>query len=127
MKAVRSFLPLVLMAGALVAQSIPAQPVLSVVVGPAVEFTLTHANSPFGAAVVLSFAPDQTHWFQGLPPILSDFVVLGVAYVDNRFVIAVPHAQLPSGVLLYGQGIVYDGNLLSTPVAEFVVEFNQPK
>ena len=103
MKPVLTMLPSALLSGVLAAQALAPMPRLTVDVGAEVVFTVAHANQPFFAAVGVSLTPGQRHWFQGLPPILDDVVVLGVGFVDHEFVVRVPQARLPILPSLYSQ------------------------
>jgi hypothetical protein len=118
---------LLLLSGALAAQS-PGAPTLSIeAVGPSLQFTVAGPEAPFLGGVLLSLSPTLTHYFQGLPPLLSDFVVVGVGFADKEYSVQVLQQQLPAGIQLYAQGVVADGvSLLSTEVAAFVLDASFP-
>jgi len=134
MKPARSFFSLLLLSGSLAAQSVASSPTLSIApVGPMLEFTVAGPEAPFLGAVILSLSPAVSHYYQGLPPILSDFVVLGVGLAaDDRraYSVAVLEYQLPPGILLHAQGLLAGRvGLQATAVLEFVLDasFPEPK
>ena len=131
MKPALSLFSLLLISGALAAQSMAAAPKLSIApVGASLEFSVAGPEAPFFGAVLLSLSPSVSHYFHGLPPILSDFAVLGVGFADperNTYSVAVLEYRLPPGILLYAQGLVADGvGLQSTPVVEIVIDGSAP-
>jgi len=129
MKPARSFLSLLVLSGALAAQS--TDPKLTIApVGPLLEFSVAGPTAPFLGAVILSFSPAVSHYFQGLPPILTDFAVLGVGFADpdrNAYAVAIPEYLLPPGILMYVQGLAANEvSILSTPVVELVLDGSLP-
>jgi hypothetical protein len=127
MKPAHSILSLLLLSVPLAAQA-PAAPTLSIeAVGPAMQFSVAGPKAPFLGGVLLSLSPTLTHYFVGLPPLLSDFVVLGVGIADLQFSVQVMQHQLPAGILIYAQGVVADGvDVLATEVASFVLDASFP-
>ena len=124
----RSLFSLLLLSGALAAQSLTAPTLKIAAVGPALQFTVAGPEAPFLGGVLLSLSPTLTHYFQGLPPLLSDFVVLGVGFAEKEYSVQVLQHQLPAGILIYAQGVVADGvSVLSTEVAEFVLDASFPE
>jgi len=128
MNPARSLFSLLLLSAALAAQS-PGAPTLKIAaVGPSLQFTVAGPEAPFLGGVVLSLSPTLTHYFQGLPPLLSDFVVVGVGFADKEYSVQVLQHQLPAGILLHAQGVVADGvSVLSTEVAAFVLDASFPE
>lgn len=127
MKPAHSILSLLLLSLPLSAQSLTA-PTLSIEpVGPALQFSVAGPEEPFLGGVLLSLSPDLTHYFVGLPPLLSDFVVLGVGFADEQYSVQVLQHQLPAGILLHAQGLVADGvAIYSTEVVSFVLDASFP-
>jgi hypothetical protein len=94
---------------------------------PQVEFHVTAPSDPFLGAVILSLSPDLTHYFTGLPPILSDFVVLGVGAGKGEYVVSVPMLSLPPGILIYAQGLAADSSgIYSSNVGSLVLDAGLP-
>lgn len=128
MNPARLVFSLLLMSGTLAAQSIAA-PTLSIEpVGPALQFTVSGPQTPFFGGVLLSLSPTLSHYFQGLPPLLSDFVVLGVGFAEKDYSVKVLEHLLPPGIMLYAQGVVADEvSIQSTAVVEFVLDASFPE
>jgi hypothetical protein len=128
MNPARSLFSLLLLSAALAAQS-PGGPSLKIAaIGPALQFTVGGPEAPFLGGVLLSLSPQLTHYFHLLPPLLSDFVVLGVGFAEEEYSVQVPESQLPAGILLYAQGVVADGvSVLSTEVVQFVLDESFPR
>jgi hypothetical protein len=94
---------------------------------PQVEFHVTAPRDPFLGAVILSLSPDLTHYFTGLPPILGNFVVLGVGAGKGEYVVTVPMLSLPPGILIYAQGVAADGSgIYSSAVRSLVLDAGVP-
>jgi hypothetical protein len=122
MKPACSFLSLVCASGLLAAQS-QSSPVLGIEVEPStVSFHVSGMEGVFLGGVIVSLSPDLMHYFQGLPPMLADFAVLGVGAAFERYSIAVPRRTLPSGIEIHVQGLVADVEILSTEVATLVLD-----
>ncbi len=126
MKPAGSFLPALLLAGPLLAQT--PEPVLEVQVGDPVAFTVTGPDTPFLGAVIVSLSPALAHWFQGLPPLLTDFAVLGAGAAEGQYAVTVPRDRLPAGTKLHAQGVVAAEatGVLSTAVVTFVLDARSP-
>ena len=78
MKPARSFFSLILLSSALAAQAEP-YPRLVVEFAPLVmNFHVKSLPETFVGAVIVSLVADQVHFFEGLPPLLVDFSVVGV-------------------------------------------------
>jgi len=88
-----------------------------------VQFTLKTDPTPALGAVIVSFSPDLSHYFTGLPPILTDFVVLSVDVLDPAMVLRLPEQAFPPGILIYTQGLVAAADGISASgVARFVLD-----
>jgi hypothetical protein len=88
-----------------------------------VQFTLKTDTTPALGAVIVSFSPDLTHYFVGLPPILTDFAVLSVDVLAPDMVLRLPEHAFPPGILIYTQGVVAAENGVSaSKVARFVLD-----
>jgi len=119
-----------LCAGALLAPSATAQspidgvqPMLSISAGPnVVSLGVSGPQSPFVGAVILSLSGNLTHYFQGLPPLLTDFAVLGVGAAAETYKATIPVANVPPGLLIYAQGVVLQDVVLATDVGSFVLD-----
>lgn len=95
--------------------------------GQEVQFRVAGPENPFLGAVLLSLDGSLTHYFQGLPPILSTFVVLGIGEAQDEYKVSVPQSALPPGVMLYAQGLAADGkNIWSTQVRDLVLDVTAP-
>jgi hypothetical protein len=88
-----------------------------------VQFTLKTDTTPALGAVIVSFSPELTHYFVGLPPILTDFAVLSVDVLAPAMVLRLPERSFPPGILIYTQGIVAatDG-ISASELASFVLD-----
>ena len=94
---------------------------------PKVEFHVSGPAEPFLGAVILSLSPDETHYFVGLPPILTDFVVLGVGAAKSEYVVSVPMLSLPPGILIYAQGLTFDSQgVHSSALGSLVLDAGVP-
>lgn len=90
---------------------------------PVVTFRVAGPEVPFVGGVLLSLAPDLTHYFVGLPPMLTDHVVLGIAYGEDEIALTAPREALPIVVPIYAQGVVFDGTAIqATEVAVMKLE-----
>ena len=129
MKPAHSFFSLLLLSGLLAAQSLAAGPTLSMAaVGSSLEFSVAGPEGPFLGGVILSLSPQLSYYYQGLPPILSDFVVLGVGIAEKEYSVQVLEHLLPPGMMLYAQGLVADGiSIQSSEVLEFVLDASYPE
>lgn len=79
-------------------------------------------GSPFFAAVLVSLSPTLTNYFVGLPPLLTDFAVLGIGIGDDSFRLDLAFETFPPGVLIFGQGVIADGPMvLSTKVESLIL------
>lgn len=130
MKPAHSLFSLLCVGGALLAQSSPSDgvtPMLSVDVGPrVVSLGVSGPQSPFVAAVIVSLSPDLTHYLQGLPPLLSDFAVLGVGLADEVYKASIDTAIVPPGLRIHVQGVVLQDPILATDVGSFVLDAQGP-
>ncbi len=124
----RSFLSLLVvsaLSSALAAQAAPRspEPVLDIVLKPGVaQFHVAGPEGVFLGGVILSLSPDLVHYFQGLPPLLADFVVLGVGAAYEEYVVSVPQRALPPGIMIYAQGVIADVAIQSTAVGSLVLD-----
>ncbi len=131
MKPAHSFLSLLLLSSMLAAP-VPAQgsehapapqPVLTIDLQQgAAAFHVAGPKGVFLGGVILSLSGDVVHYFQGLPPLLADFVVLGVGAAYGEYVITIPQSSLPAGVLIHAQGVVADLVIQSTDVASLSID-----
>ena len=126
MKPARSLLSLLLLSASLVAQDMKGPNLSIEAAGADMRFTVAGLEAPFLGGVVLSLSSDLVNYFQGLPPLLSDFVVLGVGFAnsDHEFSVQVPQHSLPAGILIYAQGLSADKNagVLASDVGSFVLD-----
>jgi len=78
---------------------------------------VTVDDSPeFFAAVLLSASPEQAHYLVNLPPLLADFVVLGIGQARGGQVrIVGPQGNHPA-LTIYGQAVVFDEALDASEV-----------
>lgn len=103
-------------------------PALSIDLQPErVEFAVSGLDGVFLGGVILSLQPDLVHYFEGLPPLLADFVVLGVGVAHDEYRIGVPVVALPPGLQIYAQGVVADVVIESTAVGSFVLDAMAPR
>lgn len=130
MKPALSHFSLFLLSSVLAAQS-PAHvpvPELDIVLAPSVvEFHVSGPEGVFLGGVILSLSPDLVHYFHGLPPLLADFVVLGVGAAHGEYVVSVRQRALPPGIQIYAQGVIADLELQSTEVGSLVLDAKGPK
>jgi hypothetical protein len=130
MKPARSLFSLILLSGALAAQSVNAPPRLVIEFAPlAMNFHVKSLQEPFVGAVILSLNIDQVHYFDGLPPLLVDFAVAGVGLSapGGIFSCSVAESLLPPGMTIYAQGLTFDGAVFdSTRVKDFVLDVTVP-
>lgn len=86
-------------------------------------FTVTGADAPFFGGVIASLNPQLHHYLHLLPPLLTDFVVLGVGEAAREYVVTLDARVVPAGVTFYAQGLVFDGvGICGSPVRDFVVD-----
>lgn len=129
MKPARSFFSLMLLSGALAAQ-VNSPPTLAVEFAPlAMNFHVKRLPEPFVGAVILSLTPDLVHYFEGLPPLLMDFTVVdvGLSAPGGIFSCSVAERLLPPGMMIYAQGLTFDGAVFeATRPREFVLDVTVP-
>lgn len=90
------------------ARAIPSEPALDL------------AGSP--AALVLSMSPSLTHFFNGLPPLLTDGFVLQVGALDEQGKMYVSRyaAEFPAGRTIYAQAVMLvGGQILASDLGKF--------
>jgi hypothetical protein len=95
-----------------------------------VEFRVTGAATEYLGAVLLSLDPTLTHSFQGLPPILTNFIVLGVGptAAGKDFIVSVRESMLSAGILYHAQGLLAGGaGVRATPVRDLVLDVTVPQ
>lgn len=119
-----------LLSGLLTAQREIPTPDLRIQIEPErVDFHLAGPGQDFVGAILLSLDSTQTHYLQGLPPILSNFAVLaiGAAKGYGEIVITVPDSRFQPGIMFYAQGLTLDGfNIMATPVRDLVLDAGPP-
>jgi hypothetical protein len=94
-----------------------------------VIFNVSGPEEPFLGAILGSLEPEMTQFFEGVPPLLSNFVVLDVGFGDGivGYTAVFPELMLPPGVLIYVQGITIDSaGLDATAVDTFVLDVTVP-
>ena len=87
-----------------------------------VEVSVGGHDQIFIGAVIGSLSRDVSHYLTGLPPLLSNHVVIGVGigYPDGGYAVSIPESALPAGVPIYAQGVTLtEPGLSSTDVASF--------
>ena len=96
--------------------------------GPQVEFRVTRGDQIFLGGVIASLSPQMTHYFTGLPPLLTDSILLGagVGYPDGGFSVYVAPSLLPAGVTVYGQGVTLTEGIEASPVETFTLAVAKP-
>jgi hypothetical protein len=114
-------------AAPLAAQTPLPQPDLQVLFrADSVVFRVTQeVEQPFLGVVIAALDPQLTHYLTALPPLLTDFVVLGygVGEGPSGYQLPIRAALFPSGVMLYAQGVVIDpAAVLASPVRDFVLD-----
>ena len=69
-----------------------------------------HGATPkFFGVVLLSTSPNQTHYLTGLPPFLSDFVVLCAGFATGQDLeLKAPIPATKEAWKLYGQAVLFD-------------------
>ncbi|MEO6594511.1 MAG: hypothetical protein ABIP94_07145 [Planctomycetota bacterium] len=127
MKPALPFLSLILLAsGSVEAQS----PDLTVQLVPyAIEYRVSGPTEPFFAAVILSLSPKLAPYAHGVPPLLTDFAILGIGIgnTDAGVLLAQAEQGLPAGIFIYAQGVTLDGaGFGATPVRDFVLDVTVP-
>jgi hypothetical protein len=128
MKPARSFFSLVVLSGALAAQSVQP-PKFAIEFAPyLVNLHVGSVHDTFLGVAILSFSPDLAHYFQGLPPLLGDHVVAGFGLGEGgSYVCSVSEFLLPPGLFIYAQGVTFDGAVFeATPVRSFVLDVTVP-
>ncbi|MGK0154466.1 MAG: hypothetical protein ACI9SE_001418 [Neolewinella sp.] len=107
----------------------PASPELSIgFVGADVEFRVEHGDQIFLGGIIASVGPEMTHYLKGLPPLLSNHVVLGagVGYPDGGFAVQFTREQLPPGVTVYAQGVTLTKGIQASDVETFTMAVVMP-
>ncbi len=90
---------------------------------PIVTFRVAGPEVPFVGGVLLSLAPDLTHYLVDLPPLLTHHVVLGFAFGEDEIALTAFREALPIVVPIYAQGVVFDGAAIqATEVAMMKLE-----
>lgn len=89
---------------------VAGDPELAITIQPAaLEFHVSGPQSPYLAGVVLSLNPAVCVYFQGLPPLLCDFAVLGVGIGSGGdYAVDLATAAVPPGILIHAQGVIAD-------------------
>ena len=95
----------------------------------AVQFAVDGPEAPFVAGVLLSLSSDLAHYYDGLPPLLVDHVIAGVGFVEmGRYELSLPDTALPPGVMIFAQGVTFDGGAFAaSTVADFVLDASGEK
>jgi hypothetical protein len=128
MKPARLLFSLIVLSGALAAQAVD-QPKLSIRFRPfLVDFTITSPHETFVGATLLSLTPNLVHYFDALPPLLGEHVVLDVGIGQgHQYSSAVSEFLLPPGTFIYAQGVTFDGARFdATKVGDFVLDVTVP-
>lgn len=96
-----------------------ASPSLSIAqANQVVRFELS-MRGDFMGAVLLSTSSDKKAPWDGLPEILVDHVVIGVAKAHDSFAIELKAGVFPEGLRIFAQGLVADGtNVQATSLLE---------
>ncbi|HEX5054157.1 MAG TPA: hypothetical protein VFZ65_20430 [Planctomycetota bacterium] len=78
----------------------------------AITYAISNADETFLGAVILSLSPKMTPYAPGLPPTLTDFVLLGACFgkAGSTCVFTQPKKFVPPGVHIWAQGLVLDVN-----------------
>ncbi|MBL8733224.1 MAG: hypothetical protein JNN13_12705 [Planctomycetes bacterium] len=95
----------------------------------AMAFHVSGPEAPYVGAVIGSLAPDLAHYFQGLPPLLADFVLLDLGLGDAAagYTAVLPQSVFPAGVTIYVQGVTLTGRgLEASAVHDFVLDVTVP-
>lgn len=90
---------------------------------------VTGPSPDFLGAVIVSDREELTHFLVVLPPLLSNFVILGVGQAQNGSLdLVVPHGPLPPVELkIFAQGVTLDaGVLASSDVQTLIMPDGQP-
>jgi hypothetical protein len=105
-------------------------PELTIGIGSGIAtFTVESGQPLYLGAAIASLSPELVHYLVDLPPLLSDFVVLGIGIgtAEEPYVCTVPERAFPAGIMLYAQGVTIDlPTILSSPVHEFVLDVTVP-
>lgn len=107
----------------------PASPKLSIgFAGADVEFRVEHGDQMFLGGIIASLGSEMTHYVTGLPPLLSNHVVLGagVGYPDGGFAVQLTREQLPPGVAVYTQGVTLTKGIQASDVQAFTFAVVMP-
>ena len=99
-----------------------AGPVLAIANAPnAIVATITDASPDFLGAVIASDSDRLTHYLAVVPPLLSDFVILGIGQAQNgSLTLVVPHMAAAVDLEIFAQGVTLD--LDSMQLASSAVE-----
>jgi hypothetical protein len=92
--------------------------------GGAIAAKVTGPSQDFLGAVILSDSAQLTHFFVGLPPLLSTFVILGVGQArEGVLPMVVPHTTLPAVEFeVFAQAVTLDAGVISSSdVMKFIV------
>lgn len=130
MKTCRSFFSLIVLSAALAAQSVTV-PKLEVEFAPhLMRFHVTSPQEPFLGAVILSLSSDLVSYGPTLPRLLSDFVLvdIGLSMPPGVFTCSINEHLLPPGMMIYAQGVTFDGELFrASAVRDFVLDVTVPQ
>ena len=113
MKLAHSFFSLIVLSSALAAQAVP-QPKLAVELpGTVVKLYVISPKEPFLGAAIVSLSPALVRYSPTLPSLLTDFVLVGMGFSmpGGVYGCAVDESLLPPGVMVYAQGVTFDGSI----------------
>ena len=94
-----------------------------------VIFNVSGPEEPFLGAIIGSLEPEMMQFLEGIPPLLSNFVVLDVGFGDGAagYTAVFPEQMLPPGIFIYVQGVTIDSaGIGATEVDEFVLDVTAP-
>ena len=93
------------------------------------KFHVTSQPESFLGAVILSLSSDVVTYGPMLPRLLNDFVLvdIGPSMPGGVFTCSVYELLLPPGMMIYAQGVTFDGAVFrSTAVRDFVLDVTVP-
>lgn len=124
MKTSRSLFSLIVLSAGLAAQPAPVPDLLVEFVPLHMKFQVIRPGESFLGAVILSLSPDLVSYSPALPPLLSEFAIVGMGTsLGGIFFCSIPEHLLPPGMMIYAQGVTFDGGVFeATPVRDFVLD-----
>jgi hypothetical protein len=124
MKLAHSLFSLIVLSSALAAQSVSQPKLVVELPATVVKLYVISAKEPFLGAAIVSLSPSLMRYAPALPPLLTDFVLVGMGFSGpgGAYACSFDENLLPPGMMAYAQGVTFDGSVWrATPVGACVL------